>query len=425
MDSLNKPMGVGAILDRSFQLYRKHFATAFLLLLLFVGPFYLLQNLLLYNLSTVPLLPQSGDSFAESLNLFVNGNGGATDEPSPGMILFILLVLPLYAVLLAPVMLSSQLQLVRTAIEGGEVRFAEVLRKSFARYGRQVGNTFLYGLIVVGLLFVIWIALVIAIVIIASLTVGVGAGFLALGGDPFGGSVAFIIIIFVVYILTGLGMTACSSFFMIRFGFYLPIVTLEEGGQAIRRSWRLTRGSFWRIFAVYLILSIIYSVFSLGAYALLIAVFKMSLIGQLINIALILLIAPFYTIPYAVIYYDLRVRNEGADLERYLQTSTGMPPAAGQPVYGESARAGDVYGVSGGSLIGGAAAGATAAGLEPLVPSRADVEEASADGAEAGSAEESPEARDAEGGSREETNTSPAPEDTDSPKAGEPTSNDD
>ncbi|SDD40282.1 Membrane domain of glycerophosphoryl diester phosphodiesterase [Paenibacillus sp. UNCCL117] len=327
METLNRPMGIGAILDKSFQLYRSHFTVAFLLLLLFAGPFYIIQNVLFYNLSTLSFFPESGTSIADSFELFLNGGAASAEEASPGLLLFTFLVMPLYLLLLVPVLMSSQLLLVKTALQGGEVRFGEVLRGAFVRYGRQVGNTLLYGLIIFGLMFVIWIALVLALVLIGSLTVGLGAGFLALGGDPFGGSIAFIVIVAVVYILTGFAISACSSYFIIRFGFYLPIVTLEDEGEAIRGSWRLTRGSFWRIFAVFFILTVIYTVFSLGVYALLIAVFKMSLIGQLINTVLILLIAPLYTIPYGVIYFDLRVRHEGADLERYMQT-TAVPQQA-------------------------------------------------------------------------------------------------
>ncbi|MEK8132291.1 hypothetical protein WMW72_30770 [Paenibacillus filicis] len=327
MEYLNRPMGVGAILDRSFQLYRNHFATAFLLMLLFVGPFYLLQNLLLYNLSSVPLLPQAGDSIADSLDLFISRSNLEAEALNPGLLFFSFLLMPLYAVLLLPVLMSSQLHLVQTALQGQEVRFSEVLRQSFGRYGRVIGNSLLYGLIITGISIGIWIALVIVIVIVVALTAGLAAGLPSIGSGSLGGSIVLIIVGVVVYILVALGIWAGLSFFMIRFGFFLPIVALEDGEGAIGRSWRLTKGSFWRIFAVLLLLSVLYSIFALGSYALMIGVFKMSLIGQLINVLLVLLIAPLFTIPYAVIYFDLRVRNEGSDLENYLQASA----PGGQP----------------------------------------------------------------------------------------------
>lgn len=57
----------------------------------------------------------------------------------------------------------------------------------------------------------------------------------------------------------------------------------------------------------------------LGGYALAIAVFKLSILGQIIHVLFALLILPVILITYGVIFYDLRGRNEGADLEYRLK----------------------------------------------------------------------------------------------------------
>jgi hypothetical protein len=90
----SKPLGVGEILDRSFQIYRKHFMVAFLLVLVFYGPVYFLYHLLTYNFVNIPLLPQSGESVLESFDVWLGTAYVAEDDVSVGFILFFLLVLP-------------------------------------------------------------------------------------------------------------------------------------------------------------------------------------------------------------------------------------------------------------------------------------------------------------------------------------------
>ncbi|WP_201318836.1 hypothetical protein [Paenibacillus sp. EPM92] len=320
MELFNKPMGVGTILDRSFQLYRKHFTMTYLLALLFFGPFYFVQNVLLYDMSGVSFLPQSEHSISGSFDLFLNGNRSGQAEMSGGLA-GLALLMPLYILAFFPSSVAAQLHLVNAAGKGESIRFGDLFRQSFTPYWRMVGNTFLFGLIVTGIYIGLIIVFVAVFGVLAIVGTGFGAAFTRMGADPLGGGIAFVALIVILYLLALFAVLAVVSYFVVRFGFYLPVVAVEKEGQALRRSWRLTRGSFWRIFAIYLVLTVIYTVFLLGIYALLVAVFKMSLLGQLIYVLLSLLITPFYMIPYAVIYFDLRLRSEGADLEQMLARS--------------------------------------------------------------------------------------------------------
>ncbi|WP_281886435.1 hypothetical protein [Paenibacillus sp. YYML68] len=328
MESIRKPMGVGAVLDRSFQLYRSHFVTAFLFVLLFYGPFYFLQTFVLYDTGTAPLLPDSGTTVSSSMELFLRGSESSVDGmPDTGTMVFIFLLMPLYMLLVFPASIASQLHLVQSVLEGRPVRFGEVLRKSFTRYGKTLLFSFLYALIMITVQGMIGTVLVIALMLVVTLTAGLGSGLLELANDPLAGGLTFIVVFMIIYLLSILVVMAGSSFFIIRFGYFLPIISVDNGQDPLGRSWRLTRGHFWRIFLILVVLTVIYTVFSLGLYALVIGVFKMSLIGQLILVVLSLLIMPIFTIPYALLYFDLRVRNEGSDLEQVLSGWT-----AGQQV---------------------------------------------------------------------------------------------
>ncbi|NEN80753.1 hypothetical protein [Paenibacillus elgii] len=330
MISFERPMGIGAILDRSFQIYRKHFTVTFLLMLLFFGPLYLLQNLVLFDVSSVSLLPESGETIADSIDRFAEASG-SDDELRIGLLLFSFLLMPLYMLAVFPAAVSSQLHLVRAAADGASVGFKELLRSSFSRYWPKVGNTLLFGLILMGVYMAISTAVVFGVIIVFVVTVGIGTGFSQLGSDPFGSSIVLVVLLVVMYLLVALMVMAGIGFFAIRFGFYLPVIALEGAPSSLGRSWRLTKGNFWRIFGIYFVLSIIYGVFMMGTYALLIAVFKLSLLGQLIYIVMTLLITPIYMIPYAVTYFDLRVRNEGADLEQMLAAGQSYESYSGQP----------------------------------------------------------------------------------------------
>jgi hypothetical protein len=53
--------------------------------------------------------------------------------------------------------------------------------------------------------------------------------------------------------LASLGLFyVCLIFFSLRFGFFLPAVAVVESGPVLPRSWLMSAGNFWRIFALFL-----------------------------------------------------------------------------------------------------------------------------------------------------------------------------
>jgi hypothetical protein len=53
--------------------------------------------------------------------------------------------------------------------------------------------------------------------------------------------------------LASLGLFyVCLIFFSLRFGFFLPAVAVVESGPVLPRSWLMSAGNFWRIFAIFL-----------------------------------------------------------------------------------------------------------------------------------------------------------------------------
>src|SRR5207245_5904465 len=115
----------------------------------------------------------------------------------------------------------------------------------------------------------------------------------------------------------------------------IPVTVLEGGGlnTSVTRSKVLSKGSRWRIFLIYLL--IILLSFVVGAvlqFALLLSIrlfgvhdrttilaitHAMQSIGGFLSTSLV---GPLATIALTLIYYDLRVRKEGFDLQLMMAT---------------------------------------------------------------------------------------------------------
>jgi predicted Abi (CAAX) family protease len=105
--------------------------------------------------------------------------------------------------------------------------------------------------------------------------------------------------------------------------------------RGLGRSWNLVRGQWWRTFGILLLVVIMQSVigYALGFLFGLIAVAVTSGDVQLAVVAvgstiLGALVSPITTIAVVLLYFDLRVRKEGLDLDQLAQqTSPGPAPA--------------------------------------------------------------------------------------------------
>jgi hypothetical protein len=314
-----RPMSIGRILDRSFQIYRNHFVKLTLLMLLLIGPFYLLQSLLLFDqnaAATNSLIDGLRNSF--SFDSFLNSTVDLNNTSSKNIwaiLVFSLVLLPIYVLALLPLACASTLFLVRGVLFGEETAaLGALLRKAFRRFWPMVLSTLLMLLILVGiyLVFVIVILIFVAIFAVGSgLTGGTWNGIApGVGSGVFFG-------VFMVLLIAGflLGW----AYFLIRWGYYLPAVAMNEPAPAIGKSWKLTKRSFWRLFLMYVVLIIVVYVFLLVLNLIIIALAGNGLFSQLLQSLISVLISPLWILPYAVSFFDLKVRNEGMGLEDLLQ----------------------------------------------------------------------------------------------------------
>jgi hypothetical protein len=127
---------------------------------------------------------------------------------------------------------------------------------------------------------------------------------------------------FILLILPGIWLTIklCMAF---------PTVIFERANpfRAIGRSWRLTRGNWWRVFGALFVVFLIALVINFAVTAVLggvagatdVSEIAFAILATLITLLTYVLTYPLWAAVMTVIYYDLRVRHEAFDLQLLAQ----------------------------------------------------------------------------------------------------------
>ncbi|MEU0488311.1 glycerophosphoryl diester phosphodiesterase membrane domain-containing protein [Nocardiopsis sp. NPDC006139] len=189
------------------------------------------------------------------------------------------------------------------------------------------------GVAVLQLLIGFALTMVVALLLIGGVVAGVA---LAYAGSE-GAGITVIILSLVVGLIGGI---ALSAWILIRLYFAMPIVILERvgAGEALARSWRLTQGSWWRIFGIVLLSMILIGFvtnllgmpFSIaGIVPVFIApeaLWATVASGALIYLGNVLIYSvstPFTVGVTTLLYVDLRMRREGLDLKLHTAALSG------------------------------------------------------------------------------------------------------
>ena len=116
----------------------------------------------------------------------------------------------------------------------------------------------------------------------------------------------------------------------VKLSMVFPAVVFERKGPfgAIGRSWTLTRGHWWRTFGTLLVVFLITFVMQLVLGGIVGGLLRASdtvgeltvaIVLTLVNLITLALTYPLWSAVTSVVYYDLRVRNEGFDLQLLAQ----------------------------------------------------------------------------------------------------------
>jgi hypothetical protein len=134
------------------------------------------------------------------------------------------------------------------------------------------------------------------------------------------------IVLSVLLVISFILLVIPFIYFGVKFSMTFPAIVFERKGPfgAIGRSWVLTRGNFWRTFGTLLVVAMLMFVLFIALSILIGAGLYnvesasepvVAIVSTLLNIVVIALTYPLFAAILTVIYYDLRVRNEGFDLQ--------------------------------------------------------------------------------------------------------------
>ena len=302
---LEKPLSFGEILDVTFHTIKENFSKLFLIMLIFTGPLELLQSVA-KTLGGVSLLraPNSGTGIASLLDTFTQA------EMMQNTILDTVYLL-LLIFISAPMAYASLIVATDQIRKKEPVNILSSIKRAFSRYWALLGGSIVNVLIMSALI------IGITVIIIAYIAISGGAG--AFTGLAVGNFAGFGIHLAVIIIL-GLG-TFCGFIYLItRWSFFFAAIVFEKVSPGLRKSWKLTRGHFWRLVGLLIVISIIIMIIT--------AIIQIAVYFFLGNSVLASLLISLLSIPismtsyiaYAIIYFDLRVRNEAMDLKGMLDT---------------------------------------------------------------------------------------------------------
>ncbi|MRG87476.1 hypothetical protein [Salinibacillus xinjiangensis] len=301
-EQFRKPKGFGEILDHTFRLSKQHFSKLFLILLVMVGPVFLLEALIRLS-SGVNLFRQTGSGEAwydQILSSFEQTT--APGSVNLGADVGIVLIGLIATVFLYPVAEGAILYAIQHIRKDEAYTVGSVLKQAFSRFWPIVGSRLLFMLIVFGF------------ILGPSIFIGL-FGVLGSVANPVFGIVFSIILVLACAVVLGYLLT--------RWSFYFALTVLEHNGPGISRSWGLTSKRSWMLMGFYVVLYLITTLISLAvelSFGLFLG--NSVLLMMIINLVTLVTTMIFF-VGYAVVYFDFKVRREGDDLKEMIDEYEG------------------------------------------------------------------------------------------------------
>ncbi|WP_017585125.1 glycerophosphoryl diester phosphodiesterase membrane domain-containing protein [Nocardiopsis ganjiahuensis] len=329
-----RPMSLGDIFNGAFSYIRDNPRTTFVLSLLVMA--------IASIVSTVAATWLTGDT-AEVLTSFdeIMADPAAFDPDDPmfqtsPLATLLGFVGDLILLVGGAVLLGLLAAVVGMAVLGYRLTIGQAWEAVRGRIGAIIGLAF----IKLGIQLVIAVVLVIALFV--ALFLGLIVGF---GAENIGAGIAVGLLLLVV---GGLIVGAPALWIWIRLYYAMPLVVLERlgPGQAIARSWRLSRNAWWRTLGYWLLALLIVMVVNMvlgvpvGLLTPFLAfndglgTFGPILVGVITYVVTVLIYAltqPFVAGVNTLLYIDLRMRHEGLDLQLHQIAQRGQ--AVGPEIY--------------------------------------------------------------------------------------------
>lgn len=292
------PKGFGEILDHTFSLSKNRFKDFFMILLIFMGPVYLLQAILqlISGTSFFREVGTGGTWYEQILTSFEET--GTFDSTSLGADIG-LIVIGLLSAILAPVAEAAILFVINHVRKNEEYTVGSVIKQAFSRFWPMIGSSILFGLICMGII-------IIPLGIAGVSGVAVGAMV-----DPVIGILLGIVLF--------LGFALGVGLLLTRWSFYFGSVVLDKDSPGLGRSWRLSRKRTWVLLGLYIVFYLIISSIGFGVQMTFGIVLGNSVLLTLISNIVTLFTTMIFSVGYGVMYLDLKTRHDADDLKDMLE----------------------------------------------------------------------------------------------------------
>ncbi|MBX3001245.1 MAG: glycerophosphoryl diester phosphodiesterase membrane domain-containing protein, partial [Caldilineaceae bacterium] len=323
---ISGPLGLGDLLDRAFRLYRARFRLFLLTAAIFLIPFSLISGLL------------TGQFLTGYMDAITAMTTTPDDLPSTVAGEFFGIVGGFFGVMfvfgIAGLLINAIVALALTtqgiaALHEEGLTVGEGVRRGLRRFWSYIGMSIAQFV----LIFLATLAVLIPlfILIFAVIFAGAAIGATAFSDENIIGIIALVLVIICGYLVALILAVAPGIYLSARWIVATPSLLAEELGalDALRRSWRLTKKQGWRVVGylilLYLITFVVISlpvgllqqviIFTLPTSGLGLATAVSTAISSIVTVVW----TPFYTCAVVLLYYDLRVRAEGYDLDLRVQ----------------------------------------------------------------------------------------------------------
>ncbi|MEZ4867096.1 MAG: glycerophosphoryl diester phosphodiesterase membrane domain-containing protein [Caldilineaceae bacterium] len=323
------PLSLGDLMDWAIRIYRARFGKLILTTALFLVPVGIVSGII------------TGQTMTSYLNFFlyaVQNPDSVVDESilrdlqnSGGAATWVYLLMPVSLALngIATLVLTQH---TIAAIHSEELGVGEGIRRGSRRFWAWLGMQLSVYLVYLGVLVVLSILFFMFFFVIAIFA----SAFLMLGSTTQGaepGAVAVIgmvVGIFCLYLLVIAVVVAPFIYLAARWAVATPGIVEQGWGpiESLQRSWELTRGHVRRCIGYTVVLALFYGFIyaslmllasSVSALVLTTSTLAGAAIMGAVGALLPVLWQPLAATAYVMLYYDLRMRNQGYDLELRIQ----------------------------------------------------------------------------------------------------------
>lgn len=309
-----RPMTIGDLLDAAFRLYRSHFVTFIGIAALLQVPMLIVQALAQYLLAGRALIDIA--RFSSSPPVVAPGQ-------NPLSVLPVASFVTLYAVSL--LLGLVQYLVVYNLITGA---LSKAISQSYMGQTISILGSYAIGwrrfFSLVAASLVPYLASLLLLVPVIGIIAAVFVS--ATGSAEPSVPLAIVLVLGMIGLIVAISIGIFVVY--VRFLLTTQAIVLEDLGplHALGRSWNLTRGSFWRTLGLIILMGIVvYIVAGIPAsgvsLALQLTARNVDAIvrGQIITLILsqigLILALPLQFAVYTLLYYDIRIRREGYDLE--------------------------------------------------------------------------------------------------------------